>query len=266
MIFIAEIGWNFMGDMALASKMIADAKNAGATAAKFQYWNPSKLKSGPWDLDGRRAIYEKAFLTEEKINILIKVCEQNDIEFLTSVFNVEDAELIRSFGIESIKVPSHASHDTELHKFVSHEFTKAFVSLGACSEEELFAAIQIYQKGRAEWVGMHCVSSYPCPPDKVNFPRMVELKSRVPVLGYSDHTTDLVTPAIAAALGAEVIEKHFTSDKSLPGRDNQFAVVKEEFLLMVENCHHAKNLMINHGMGAMDCEIDTMKNYRGRWG
>ena len=265
--YIAEIGWNFMGDMDLASRMITDAKSADATIVKFQYWNPSKLAPGPWDVDGRRQIYEKAFLTKEKIAFLIECCDKNDIAFLTSVFNVEDAQLIKSFGMTSIKIPSHATHDTKLHEFAAQNFEKVYVSLGACSTSELDRAIKIYNSQSSDnWVGMHCVSSYPCAAANANLPRMIRLKSRVKNVGYSDHTVDLTTPAVAVAGGAVVIEKHFTSDKKLPGRDNQFAVTADEFKSMVANCQLAYESMIDHGDESLPCEADTIHVYRGRWG
>ena len=85
-LLIAEIGWNHMGDIDLAKEMILEAKKSGATHAKFQNWKVSNLKKGPWDNDGRREIYEKAELTEEKTKIIYSICKQNNIRFLKSIF------------------------------------------------------------------------------------------------------------------------------------------------------------------------------------
>ena len=92
---IAEIGWNHMGNMELASKMIKKAKESGADYAKFQTWKVERLKSGEWDNDGRRNIYENAELSKEDHEFLIKECNKNKIEFLSSAFSVEDAALFR---------------------------------------------------------------------------------------------------------------------------------------------------------------------------
>lgn len=265
--YIAEIGWNFMGDMKLAEKMIADAKEAGATCVKFQYWNPSKLKPGPWDSDGRRSIYEKAFLTEEKLLQLQIMAGNHELDLLVSSFNADDAAYLKQLGLSKIKIPSHASHDLELHKYAIENFSKCYVSLGACSVSELNEAIMLYEsKPNLNWVAMHCVSSYPCEPSNANLLRLNDLKICTGVLGYSDHTIDVLTPSLAVALGARVIEKHFTSDKSLPGRDNQFAVTKAEFASMVSNCEHALEVTHYHGKNNLECELDTINNYRGRWG
>ena len=86
---IAEVGWNHMGDIALAEKMIKLAKKSGADYCKFQTWSEKNLKPGPWDTDGRREIYKKAGLTEEKHHLLKKICESEKVNFLTSVFNMK---------------------------------------------------------------------------------------------------------------------------------------------------------------------------------
>lgn len=264
--FIAEIGWNFMGDMKLAEEMVTEAKEAGANVAKFQYWNPEKLKNGPWFDDGRIEIYRKAQLDEVKIKILQDICASSKIGFLISAFNAEDAEFLKGIGVKEIKIPSHEVANCELHNYAAQNFSKCYVSLGAGSWKELSKAIAIYNNADVDWVGMHCVSSYPCPPEKVNLRKIELLSKDIETVGFSDHTTDLITPAIARALGAEVFEKHFTSDKSLPGRDNKFAVDKYEFQKMVEYIQVADEMLINLGPEAIDIEAETIANYRGRWG
>ena len=101
--FIAEIGWNFMGDMKLAEQMVADAKEAGANIAKFQYWNPEKLRDGPWFDDGRIEIYRKAQLDDEKIKTLQEICASKEIGFLISAFNAEDAEFLMRIGVKKLR-------------------------------------------------------------------------------------------------------------------------------------------------------------------
>ena len=265
---IAEIGWNFMGDMDLAERMIKSGKDCGADIVKFQYWNPSRLKNGPWDNDGRRQIYESAQLDESKISKLLDICQQEKIGFLISVFNVPDAAFIKSTGISEINIRSHEVANAELHTYSAINFDSIFVSLGAGTEEEVVHATSIYRDFASEkyWVGMHCVSSYPCPVEKSNLPRINFLKEQCPKVGYSDHTSDLITPVVSVALGASVVEKHFTIDKSLPGRDNKFALDAPEFKAMVENIRLAESSLLNHGNGPLDIENDTMTGYRGRWG
>ena len=103
---IAEIGWNHMGDFKLIEKMVEAAANSGATYAKFQTWSERDLKPGPWDKDGRREIYRKAQLREDDYMRIKEICEQNEIRFLTSVFNPKDLPSMASVSDVAVKIPS----------------------------------------------------------------------------------------------------------------------------------------------------------------
>ena len=264
---IAEIGWNFMGDLELAKEMIIAAQESGADIAKFQYWNPGKLKPGPWDTDGRLEIYKAAALDDDKMLLLIDYCEQSGIEFLVSAFNASDAKFVSDLGVRKLKIPSHEVANVSLHEFAANSFDEVYVSLGAGSTSEVEKACEIYNAVEGlSWIGMHCVSSYPCLPDQANLPRLTYLSSFCQKLGYSDHTSDVVTPALSVAFGACAVEKHFTIDKQLPGRDNKFALDPPEFSAMVRNIRNAERTCHYHGPGPRDVESDTMLSYRGRWG
>tara|TARA_B100000575_G_C23113424_1_gene643381 strand:+ start:266 stop:1084 length:819 start_codon:yes stop_codon:yes gene_type:complete len=265
---IAELGWNFMGDMELAKTMIESAKAAGANIVKFQYWNPEKLKPGAWDSDGRREIYDAAKLNANRIKELISYSAHSDIECLFSAFNAEDAKLLSDFGVEKIKIPSHEVTNFDLHQFALETFKHVYVSIGACSEDELESVLTFYRKyDGSKFTAMHCVSAYPCPSSKINLPKINKLGQRLGSnVGLSDHTTSTITGAVAAAYGARTFEKHFTSDKTLPGRDNQFALVESELTEYINYIDEAIEAAIYHGLSALDIEADTIKNYRGRWG
>lgn len=263
---IAEIGWNFMGDLSLARKMIQAAKSSGADYVKFQYWNENKLKPGAWDVDGRREIYKNAQLDKNKILNLIRLCNESEVEFLISCFNTGDAKFLKDIGIERIKIPSHEINNTNLHNYASNNFKKCFVSLGAGSSEEVLNAIKIYNSSSVDWVGMHCVSSYPCPIEMINLPKLKYLKKFVDNLGLSDHTSETITPSLAYILGARVIEKHFTTDNTLPGRDNRFALIPKKFKEMVSLLEKTSKSIIDLGSESSELEKDTIENYRGRWG
>lgn len=262
---IAEIGWNHMGDMTLASEMIHAAANSGATTAKFQFWDPKYLKQGSWDEDGRRQIYDKAALNIDDIHKLSEITTSNNINFLISVFGTIGAKIIKDLEIESIKIPSHETTNIELLKFCANNFKYIYFSAGASLETEVMNALDILKKGSAKFNLMHCVSSYPCAPDNANLPRLDWLSSLHDDLGYSDHTQSIIIPSIALTKGARVIEKHFTIDKDLPGRDNKFALDAEEFLNMSNYIVETNKALIDKGKDYQDIEKDTVNNYRGRW-
>ena len=112
---------------------------------------------------------------------------------------------------------------------------------------------------------MHCVSSYPCNAARINLQRINWLKTLNNSVGLSDHTQSSLVPALAVSYGVDVIEKHFTTDNSLPGRDNEFALESESFSLMVKNINEAIQANLEHGLDYQDIESDTVENYRGRW-
>lgn len=263
---IAEIGWNFLGDIDLAKKMIVDAKNAGANIAKFQYWDPATLKKGSWDEDGRRQIYEKAALDERKINILKKICDEEEINSLFSVFTLKSAEKLKLVGEKNIKIPSHEINNKELIKFAGDNFDFVFLSTGASIEKEVIDATKILKSSKSEFNLMHCVSSYPCELSSSNLPRINWLKLLHDKVGLSDHTQSTLPPALAVSMGATVIEKHFTSNNNLDGRDNKFALNPENFKKMVNLINETEKCLNYLGNNYLDSESDTVENYRGRWG
>ena len=147
----------------------------------------------------------------------------------------------------------------------SWEFMYELPELSAEEEQEIIDANKILKSGNATYNLMHCVSSYPCNPETANIGRINWLKELHDNVGYSDHTGSIIIPASAVVLGASVIEKHFTTDKSLPGRDNKFALDPNEFKLMSSNIREVELAMNDLGIDYQDIESDTVNNYRGRW-
>jgi len=134
---IAEIGWNHMGDMILAKEMIASAAEAGADYAKFQTWSVNNLKNGPWDTDGRIDIYRKAELSKSQHIELADYCASKGIQFLTSVFNIEDVDWLPDVSAAAIKVPSHEVYNKLLIKKIDGVFDRLFISTGAANWNEV---------------------------------------------------------------------------------------------------------------------------------
>ena len=164
-ILIAEIGWNHMGNLNLAEKMIKASKDSGADYAKFQTWRVKNLKNGPWDHDGRRQIYKKAELSEDDYFKIFRMCKKYKIKFLTSIFNLEDYYLIKKLNLKTIKIPSPENRNVELLKFCNKKFKNIFLSTGAAKITEIRKSFKFFNKNKYLNL-MHCVSSYPCP-DKI---------------------------------------------------------------------------------------------------
>ena len=112
---------------------------------------------------------------------------------------------------------------------------------------------------------MHCVSTYPCPPEKINLPRMEELKKFTRIVGYSGHYPGIDDAIAAMCHGATIVEKHFTIDQDLPGRDNKFAILPNDMKALCDFRDNYEKMDIDLGLDLQECEIDTFENYRGRW-
>ena len=262
--FIAEIGWNFVGDMDLAHRMIKAAKQSGADYAKFQVWDPVNLKPGPWDEDGRREIYKSAFLNDARVEQLRDMCVQEDIGFFVSVFEKQSMSRIAHLSKDIIKIPSHECVNWQLIDTALENFDQVFLSIGALTEEQLSMLIYKYQNA-TNLIVMHCVSAYPLNIDNVNLPKMQYLQEMFGSVGYSSHFTGTVDAVLACALGAKYVEKHFTVDHDLPGRDNKFALLPDEFEAMIAEARLARSCMNDCGKGMQDCENEVAMTMRGRW-
>ena len=259
---IAEIGWNHMGNIKLAEKMIVEAKKSGADYAKFQTWRVENLKNGPWDNDGRRQIYEKAELKKEDYKTLLKICKKNKIKFLTSLFNEQDYELISSLGLKEIKIPSPENRNQSLLKFCAKKFKTIYLSTGAANIKEIKNSYKLLKKRKTHI--MHCISAYPCNDENVNLKRIIQLKKICPSIGLSDHTSDTLSSLFSLPYGVDLIEKHFTVDNKLPGRDNKFAILPKE-MRELRNKVDRFISMEKETKKFIKAEIEVRKVYSGRW-
>ena len=134
---IAEIGWNHMGDMRLAKKMVLAAKKSGADFVKFQAWSVNNLQPGPWDTDGRREIYEKAELSKENFILLQNYCKKIKVKMTTSIFNIKDFYKIEKCKFDYIKIPSHEVYNSELIRFCENNYKNLLISVGAAKWNEI---------------------------------------------------------------------------------------------------------------------------------
>ena len=244
--------------------MIDAAVGSGADYCKFQTWKVKYLKDGPWNDDGRLEIYKKAELSDEKHKELIEYCELKKTEFLTSIFNIKDLDFLLKLGLNTIKIPSHEIYNLDLIKKCNESFEKMFISVGACEWKE-FEKIINSNLSFDKIYFMHCVSSYPLDEKNVNFPKLIKIKNLHKQIGYSGHLKGISDAIAAISLGAQVVEKHFTSDHNLPGRDNKFALLPDEMKKICDYRDAFYNMNIDKGLDVQECEIDIHENYRGRW-
>ena len=260
---IAEIGWNHLGDIGVAKKMIDAADESGADYCKFQTWSVKNLKKGSWDNDGRREIYNKAELTYENHIELKKYCEDKNIKFLTSIFNIHDVNFLKKIFQKIIKIGSPEIYNIDLIKECLTNFNQVVLSTGAAKWDEIKRLKNLENLNKL--ILLHCVSSYPCKPENVNMPRMLELKKIVQTVGYSGHYPGIDDAMLAICSGAQFVEKHFTIDKNLPGRDNKFSILPSDLKALVKFKENHEKMKEFNGLDLQECEKDIYHNVRGRW-
>ena len=260
---ISEIGWNHMGDMDLARRMITESVNNGADMVKFQTWSVDRLKDGPWDEDGRLEIYKKAELTKDNHFELLEYCNDLNIPFFTSVFSVEDAELLSEVQTERVKIASFEARNPTLLTYCDSKFDTMYISTGTTTVDEIKESLNYIHN--AEVVLLHCVSSYPLEHANANLPRINSLEKLCNRVGYSDHTFGVEGSKAALEYDVEVIEKHFTIDHDLPGRDNKFAILPHELKELSDYIRLREEMNVNHGNGYLECEEEAREVMTGRF-
>ena len=260
---ISEIGWNFLGDIDLAKKMIDAAKNAGCNHVKFQLWNPKNLKPGTWDNDGRREIYNKSYLDKNKYHELYTYCESQNINCFASVFNEEGFKILLNYPKKFIKIPSLEAYDLNLIQRSLDNFENVLVSTGALMHNDLMKLEKF--NNYKNLIILHCVSSYPLEYKNCNFSKFFFLKNKFNKVGYSGHCAGVEDAIFALSNGAVAIEKHFTIDNSLPGRDNKFAILEPDLKFICDYQFKIEEMLIDKGLELQESEIDAYENYRGRW-
>ena len=183
--------------------------------------------------------------------------------FLSSVFSIQDAELISDLGITSVKIASFESRNPTLLTYCDSHFDRVYLSTGTSSVDEIEEHLDYLPT--SDVVLLHCVSSYPLEPKNTNLPRIVMLRDLIDKVGYSDHTFGIEGAKISLEYEPYVIEKHFTTDQSLPGRDNKFAILPHELKELSDYIKMRKEMNISHGGGYLECEQEARDIMTGRF-
>lgn len=256
---IAEAGVNHNGDINLAYKLIDEAKEAGADAVKFQTFKAEKVLSKYTKM----ADYQKKNLGKEVSQIdmvkrlelsysdfekLKNYCDEKGVIFLSSPFDEESVDFLDKL-VPYYKIPSGEIVNYPYLKHIASKNRPIIMSTGMANLSNVEKALDtIYSvNNTVEIYLLHCTTNYPCPYDEVNLKAMLTLKDafKLPV-GYSDHTLGIEVPISAVALGAQVIEKHFTLDKDMPGPDHKASLNPTELKSMVKAI---RNIEIALGTG-----------------
>jgi len=263
---IAEIGWNHMGNMKLAETMIRAAAKSGAWACKFQIFSTDRLKPGPWDSDGRRKIYEEAQLTPEKVSRLKNICDDEGVTFFASVFSIPDAMMLVEVDNTYVKIASAESRNHELLDYVNQNFKNIILSTGSSTLQEIEDSIAVVDRLKSRLYVMHCVATYPCPPEAANLTKIDVLKRyNNGWVGFSDHCEGIEVAKISLEHDPVFIEKHFTTNRELPGRDNKYSILPHELLELTNYIELRKEIKMYRGSDFQESEAEIREIYSGRF-
>jgi len=246
---IAEAGVNHNGDLAMARRLVDVAAEAGADFVKFQTFSADRLVTsaarkaayqsrniGDGD-DSQHAMLRGLELTLDMHDMLIEHAAKAGVRFLSTGFDIESVDLLLSLGIALLKVPSGEITNLPYLRHIGAAGRDVILSTGMATLDEVGAAIEVLEKAgapRSRVTVLHCTTEYPAPFADVNLRAMHTLRDTFGVkVGYSDHTVGIEVSLAAVALGATVIEKHFTLDRTLPGPDHAASLEPQELKAMV---------------------------------
>ena len=246
---IAELGANHNGDMKLAEKLIDSAKECGADCVKFQSWTKDsiftkqKYKENYFLDDDYRErddytmakIVEKFSMSESQLYEMFKYSNKNKIDFSSTPFSNQEVDyLTDKLDIPFVKVASMDLNNYDLLEYIAKKNKPIVLSVGFGKLYEIDKAIEIIEKaGNSKIIILHCIATYPTPDSDVNLKNIETLKRIYPYpVGFSDHSMGFAIPLAAAALGAAIIEKHFTLDREMFGWDHKISATPDELKII----------------------------------
>ncbi len=264
-IIIAEAGVNHNGSLELAMRLIDKAAEAGADYVKFQTFKSSQLVSkdakqaeyqkrnigGNGD-DSQLAMLQKLELSPEEHMMLINHCDEKGIKFFSTAFDMDSIDFLASLDLGLWKIPSGEVTNYPYLVKVARQNKPTILSTGMCELSDIASAIEVLTKSglnKEKITVLHCNTEYPTPYEDVNLKAMLQIKDVFGVnVGYSDHTKGVEVPIAAVAMGATVIEKHFTLDRSLPGPDHKASLETAELNTMVSAIRNIEKAISGDGI------------------
>lgn len=253
---IAEAGVNHNGDIENAKKLIYVAKKSGADAVKFQTFKSEKViskfaqkaeyqKETTGESDTQLDMVKKLELSYKDFKELKKYCDEVEINFMSTPFDLDSIEFLNELNIDVFKIPSGEITNLPYLIKIAQTNKPIIMSTGMSTLDEIEAAINILrQNGSGEITLLHCTTEYPAPYKDVNLRAMKTLRERFKVnVGYSDHTKGIEISIAAVAMGATVIEKHFTLDRNMEGPDHKASLEPDELKAMVQAIRNVESAL-----------------------
>ena len=241
---IAEIGINHNGDIELAKQLIKIAKDSGCDAVKFQKRNPdvcvpekqkSVMRETPWGYITYLDYKYKVEFEKKEYDIIDEYCKQLNIHWFASPWDVDSVQFLSQYDLPALKVPSASLNDTDLLLAMKKTKSPIIISTGMSMQQEVDDAVNLLSD--TQLAILHCVSTYPTPPEELNLNVIKTFQKNYPnlIVGYSGHETGLSTTYAAVALGAKIVERHITLDRAMWGTDHSASIEPQGLKTLVSN-------------------------------
>ncbi|MCF8026060.1 MAG: N-acetylneuraminate synthase family protein [Desulfobacteraceae bacterium] len=274
---IAEIGANHNGDMDLARQMIDAAKGCGCHAVKFQSWTPDSLiareeydknqvftDSPKKHFGSLREMVKTYYLREDQHRELKQYCDKQGIDFCSTPFSPGEVDLLAELDVPFIKVASMDINNPDLLKYIADQQKPVLLSTGMATLAEIEKAVQVIEaQGNRRIILLHCIAIYPPAYEDIHLHNIPMLANTFGYpAGFSDHSIGASIPLAAAALGAYVIEKHFTMDKDMPGWDHDISADPQEMKTIVEEAEKVCTALGSYRRTVSEAEMEKRKKFR----
>jgi len=263
-IIIAEAGVNHNGSISLAKQLIDVAAAAGVDYVKFQTFNAEKLVSkqaqkADYQIantnnkeESQLEMLKKLELSKEQHHILLAYCKEKKVSFFSTAFDLDSLQYLANIGLTLVKIPSGEITNLPYLRKAARLFKKVIISTGMATLSEVGDAIEVFTSegiNLKDIIVLHCTTEYPTSMEEVNLKAMRTISERFDVaIGYSDHTEGIEIPVAAVALGACVVEKHFTLDKNMDGPDHKASLEPNELTAMVKAIRNIEKAISGNGI------------------
>ena len=265
---VAEVNSSHNGSVELAKEMVKKAKEVGCDCVKFQSWSAETLYSKSY-YDSNpiaKRIVQKFSLSEDELFDIANYCKEIGISFSSTPYSKHEVDFLADkCSVPYIKVASMDINNYEYLKYIAKKGIPVILSTGMAELDEVKKAVKVFEEaGNTQLILLHCISIYPAEPSTIHLNNIPGLRKEFPQypIGFSDHTYGTEIAAAATALGACVIEKHFTLDKAKMGMDNNMAIEPAEMEQLVKNCNNIYEAMGTQERIVSQAEYEQRKKMR----
>jgi N,N'-diacetyllegionaminate synthase len=272
---IAEVGVNHNGDLALAKKLIKEAALSGADCVKFQTFKAGRVvtKNSPKALyqlkttsvnESQEEMLKKLEMTMDSYKEIIECCNDNNVLFISTPYNVEDVDFLEQLGVSAYKLASIHAAEPWFASYVAKTGKPVILSTGMATLDEVEMTVEAMRETGNEKIAiLQCTTNYPSKIEDTNLLAMQTLANKFNLtVGYSDHTINNIACIVSIGLGAKLIEKHFTIDKAMKGPDHSTSSTPEEFVRLVKDIRLAEIALGSSIKEPCAAELENMLGMR----